>query len=227
MKNQKNTAMKKSILLSALIILLSAGSYSQESDSTKKPVDTSKNSDEFKTLFGNYHSSGFYGAFSIGYTQIDNQQAVIFGGRFEWIVGHSLGFGFGGNGFINEYHFDSNLGRDVFLTGGYGGLYIEPILAPKFPVHISFPIMLGAGGISYVTKDMNSYQNMVEDSEIFLIAEPAAEIEVNVTRHFRVAFGASYKFTTPFNVGTTATSTVSPDALETWSYLITFKFGRF
>jgi len=183
--------------------------------------------DEFKTLFGHNRSSGAYGAFNIGYSEIDNKQAVIFGGKFEWIIGHSLGLGFGGNGFINEYHFDATLNTDVFLTGGYGGFIIEPILLPKFPVHLSFPVLLGAGGISYITKDLDSYHNMIEDSEVFLIAEPSAELEFNITRHFRLALGASYRFTSPFNVGTTGTTPVSSDSLESWSYLLTFKFGRF
>ena len=48
---------------------------------------------------------------------------------------------------------------------------------------------------------------MIEDSEAFLIAEPGAEMELNLTRIFRLAIGASYRFTTPFNVGTdTATN---------------------
>ena len=74
------------------------------------------------------------------------KQAVIFGGRFEWIVGHSIGLGFGGNGFINEFHYEPALSSDVFLTGGYGGFYIEPIVMPNFPVHLAFPILLGGGG---------------------------------------------------------------------------------
>lgn len=156
-----------------------------------------------------------------------SEQAVIFGGKLEWIFGHSVGLGFGATGFINEYHYDINIGKDVFVTGGYGGIIIEPILLPKFPVHLSFPVMLGAGGISYITREVNTYHNMVEDSKVFLIAEPAVELELNVTRHFRIAFGTSYKFTTPFNVGTNAASVVNPDALQNWSYMMTFKFGRF
>jgi hypothetical protein len=213
--------MKKTALFLAIILILGSVSFSQERDSTKK-------NNEFRTIFGDHREGGGYGAFSIGYTSIDNRQAVVFGGKFEWLVGHSIGFGFGGNGFVNEYHYDANIGMDVFLTGGYGGFYIEPILFPKFPVHLSFPVLLGAGGISYITKDMNNYHNMIEDSEVFLIAEPVAEIELNVSRHFRIAFGASYKFTTPFNVGTSSgAATVSTDALENWSYTMTFKFGRF
>lgn len=212
--------MKKLIILSALLLLLCSVTFSQHSDSTK-------NKDEFQTLLGNNNHSGAYGAFSIGYSVIDNDQAVLFGGRFMWITSHSLGFGFGGSGFINEYHYDPLLAREVFLTGGYGGLYIEPILMPRFPVHLSFPCLLGAGGISYISKDITYDHNMIGDSEAFLIAEPGVELELNLTRHFRFALGASYRFTTPFEVGLNSSRTVNSDALEGFSYTVTFKFGRF
>lgn len=212
--------MKKITIISVLLILLFSASFSMGQDSTKK-------SDEFRTLFGHDNFRGAYGAFTIGYSEIDQKQAVIFGGRFEWLAGHSIGLGFGGTGFINEYHYEPALNSDVFLTGGYGGLYIEPILMPNFPVHLSFPILLGAGGISYITEDMDFNHNMIEDSEAFLIAEPSAEIELNLTRRFRLALGTSYRFTTPFNVGTSGTPTVSSKALEQFSFMVTFKFGRF
>jgi opacity protein-like surface antigen len=219
--------MKKTVILSTLLILLFSTSFSQVQDSTKKETQVKTRNDEFQTLFGHNRSQGAYGAFSVGYTEIDNKQAVTFGGRFEWIVSHSMGFGFGGTGFINEYHWDDNLQRDVFLTGGYGGLYVEPIFLPKFPVHLSFPVLLGVGGISYITKETNDYENMIEDSEVFLIAEPAAELEFNFTRNFRFALGASYRFTTPFDVGTSATIPISSKAIESWTFMMTFKFGRF
>jgi opacity protein-like surface antigen len=227
--------MKRTIILSALLIFLWSASSAQVQDSTKdtlvqdsakKEVKHKEKNDEYQTLFGHNRSSGGYGAFNVGYSQIDSKQAVIFGGKFEWIVGHSLGLGFGGNGFINENHFDPYLNTDVFLTGGYGGFIIEPILLPKFPVHLSFPTLLGAGGISYITENMD-YHNMVEDSEVFLIAEPSAELEFNITRHFRLALGASYRFTSPFNVGTSGSAPVSSDSLDSWTYMMTFKFGRF
>lgn len=208
--------MKKTVVLSVLIILLGSQLYSQDDDN-----------DQLKTLFGDYNPRGFYGAFTIGYSEIDQQQAVVFGGRIEWIISHSIGLGFGGNGFINEYHFDPVLNQDVFITGGYGGFYVEPIVMPKFPVHISFPILLGIGGVSYITEDFEDYENMIEDSEVFLVAEPAAELEMNLTRNFRLALGASYRFTTPFDLGTTGSSAVSSKSIQGWTYMVTFKFGRF
>jgi hypothetical protein len=105
--------------------------------------------------------------------------------------------------------------------------YIEPIVMPNYPVHISFPILLGVGGVSYVTEDMNFDHNMIQESQAFLIAEPAAEIELNLTRNFRLAIGATYKFTSPFEVSIAGSPTVSSNALEGFSYMMTFKFGRF
>jgi hypothetical protein len=212
--------MKRTITIAGLFIVLCATSFAQEHDS-------GKTSQEFKTLLGHDNHNGFYGAFTVGYSEIEERQAVIFGGRFEWIAGHSIGIGFGGTGFINENHFEPALNSDVFVTGGYGGLYVEPILMPNYPVHLSFPILLGGGGISYVTEDMNFDHNMIEDSEAFLIAEPAVELELNLTRNFRLAIGTSYRFTTPFNVGLAGSPTVSSKALQGFTYMMTFKFGRF
>lgn len=224
--------MKKTVILSAMLILLCSAAFSQVQDTITKDTEVrgrerKTRNDEFQTLFGHNRTRGAYGAFSFGYSEIDQKQAVTFGGKFEWIAGHSVGFGFGGNGFINEYHWDDILQKDIFLTGGYGGLYVEPILLPKFPVHLSFPILLGVGGISYITKESTDRHNIIEDSEVFLIAEPAAELEFNITRNFRLALGASYRFTTPFNVGTNGSTPISSSAIENWTYMMTFKFGRF
>jgi hypothetical protein len=213
-------SMKKIVTFSAIVILICSNVFSQENDSTKK-------SSEYMTLFGNHKPGGFYGAFNVGYTKIDEEQAVTFGGRFEWIAAGAIGFGFGGKGFINEYHYEPTIQEEVFLTGGYGGLYIEPMLMPKWPVHIAFPVLLGGGGISYVTKDMDSNNNFIEDSEAFLCVEPGAELELNITRNFRLAFGASYIFTTPFDVGTNGNPIAGSESIEGMNYTVTFKFGRF
>jgi hypothetical protein len=214
--------MKKLLILPAILILFSTSLKSQDT-----LVAPKKNKDEFRTLFGDQRSGGFYGSFTIGYSMIDNKDAVLMGGRFAWVVNHSIAIGFGGTGFINEFHYTTIPNNQVFLTGGYGGLYIEPILMPKFPVHLSFPCLLGAGGISYVSTDNNYNMNFVEDAAAFLIAEPAAELELNLTRFFRMSLGASYRFPTPFDVGTSGITTANAEALRGWSYNISFKFGKF
>lgn len=218
--------MKKLVILSALMIFIYSSAYSQNPDSTQEP-GKKKQSDEYMTLFGHSKPGGAYGAFSAGYSQIGEEHTVMFGGRFEWIVAQSFGFGFGGKGFINEYHYEPSIDKEAFLTGGYGGLYIEPILMPRYPVHIAFPILLGGGGVSYVTKDQVFDENFIEESEAILVFEPGAELELNITRHFRLAFGASYLITTPFDIGSAQPPLASSKSLEGWNFNITFKFGKF
>jgi hypothetical protein len=213
--------MKKTFILSALLLLIYSVTFSQD------PEFEYYKSKEIKTLLGRNKAGGGYGAFSLGYSVIDNNQAVLFGGRFGWIASHSLGVGIGATGFINEYHYEPVLDREVFLAGGYGGLYIEPILLPRFPVHLSFPLLLGAGGISYVSKESSLNNNLVEDSEAFLLIEPGAELELNLTRFFRFAVGASYRFPTAFDVGLAGTSTASAESIKGLSYMVTLKFGKF
>jgi len=213
--------MKKSIILSALFALLYLSSFSQD------PEFEYYKSKEIKTLLGRNRSGGGYTALSAGYSVIDGNHAVLFGGRFGWLASHSIGIGMGATGFINEFHYEPSLDRDVFLAGGYGGIYIEPILLPRLPVHLSFPVLFGAGGISYVSKESSMNNNLIEDSEAFLIIEPAAEIELNLTRFFRLAIGASYRFPTSFDVGLSGTPTANAESIKGMSYTMALKFGKF
>ncbi|MFN8239847.1 MAG: hypothetical protein U0X39_03740 [Bacteroidales bacterium] len=212
--------MKKTIFL--LAILLTAAAVKAQD-----PEFDYYKSKEIKTLLGRNTPGGGYGSFTMGYTGIDGEHAVLIGGRLSWIASHYLGVGFGGTGFINEYHYEPAIDRNAFLTGGYGGLYLEPILFPRSPVHLSFPVLFGAGGISYITDDADLNRNFIEDSEAFLIIEPAAEIELNLTRHFRMAFGMTYRYPTAFNVGVSGSPVVSAESLRGLSYTVTLKFGRF
>jgi hypothetical protein len=227
--------MKKTAILSAILIMTCLASFAQGTDSLKVIDEKNdfwyykekRNGQEIQTLLGNNQPRGAYGAFSAGYSSIDESQAVLFGGKFIWIAGHSFGFGFGGTGFINEFRYEPLLEREVAIAGGYGGIFIEPILLPRFPVHLSFPILLGAGGVSYISKETSFNDNIIEDSEAFLLIEPGAELELNLTNHFRFSIGATYRFPTPFDVGTTGVQSISAKSIEGMTYMVTFKFGRF
>lgn len=213
--------MKKFLLIPVLFILAICSSYAQD------PEFEYYKSKEIKTLLGRGKPGGAYCSFTTGYSVIDGRHAILFGGRFSWIASHSVGIGAGATGFINEFHYEPSLNRDVFLTGGYGGIYIEPILLPRSPVHLSFPVLFGAGGISFISEDADFNNNFIEDSKAFLLIEPSAELELNLTRFFRIAFGASYRFPTQFDVGLPGTYTIDVESLKTMSYMVTLKFGKF
>ena len=183
--------------------------------------------DDVKTLFGNgYVSHGGYGSFSVGYSEIDAKDALTMGARGAWVIGHWFALGFAGNGFLNDYHYDRGLSRNVNLSGGYGGLLMEPIMLPRFPVHISFPVVIGVGGIAYTTSytysEWSDPEYFVEDATSFLVLEPGVELEFNVVRFFRIAIGGYYRYTSDISLINTP-----PDVLNGYSGGITLKFGKF
>ena len=184
--------------------------------------------DAINTIFGHDRTeNGGYGSFGAGYALIDNRDGIMISGRAAWIVNHTIAIGFSGSGFMNDFRYDPLYDEDVNLTGGYGGLLIEPIIFPKAPVHVSFPVVAGVGGIAYTrtshTWDHHDYRtSWVEDTETFLVAEPGVEMELNIVRFFRLALGVSYRFTTDIELMNT-----SPDALEGFTTRVTFKFGKF
>jgi hypothetical protein len=213
--------MKRTTFLTAFVLLSCITSFSQDPE-----FEYYKNR-EIKTILGRNREGGGYCAFTSGYSVIDQKNAVLFGGRFGWLASHSIGIGIGATGFLNEFHYEPSVDRDVFLAGGYGGLYIEPILFPRWPVHLSFPVLLGAGGISYVSKEAALNNNLIEDSEAFLLVEPAAELELNLTRFFRFSIGASYRFPSAFNVGLSGSPTSNAESIKGVSYTLSLKFGKF
>ena len=190
---------------------------------------------EVQTLFGN-HASGGYGAFTIGYTQINQRDAFIMGGRGAWVIGHGFGLGLGGYGFVNDPVYNPVDQLNYSLAGGYGGLIMEPIIMGWFPVHISLPILIGGGGVastSYSADFNDPYEHWdgyLADATAFFVAEAGFELEFNLVRFFRLALYTSYRYTSDIimlnaPVGSPVTTPV--DALKGWSYGITFKFGSF
>jgi hypothetical protein len=181
---------------------------------------------QISTIFPRSRSNGGYGAISFSYTQINGKDAFLIGGRGAWVIGHSFALGVGGNGFVNDvnYHDMHSEPLENSLTGGYGGIYLEPIIAPRFPVHLSFPVLIGAGGITNVTYNEN-WDNIIYDdsmTDAYMVIEPSAELEFNLTRHMRMALSCGYRFTTDIII-----KDVSPDILRGFNYGLVLKFGKF
>ena len=187
-----------------------------------------RNPSQVQTIFSPHTGSGGYGAFSIGYTQVGKRDAIIVGGRGEWVVGHGFGLGIGGYGFVNDPEYNPIEQLNYSLAGGYGGLIMEPIIFGWFPVHVSFPILIGAGGVastSYSADWSDPYEywdGYMEDASAFFVAEGGIELEMNVVRFFRLALFGTYRYTSDIIMTNT-----DVDALRGWNFGMTFKFGSF
>jgi hypothetical protein len=163
----------------------------------------------------------------MAYSSIDNKAGFVTSGRGALIIDRSLAIGFVGTGFINDFHYNPNLDRDVNIAGGYGGLLIEPIIFPSSPVHITIPLIGGVGGVTYISNYLeqgryNRWESYVEDSNVFLVAEPGLELEFNLLKFFRLSLYGSYRFTSNLELMDTPSN-----ALEGFATGFNLKFGKF
>jgi hypothetical protein len=216
----------KKIILTAIMLVTGFLIFAQVDENNKN----NRQQNDIKTLFPHQGrgSVGGYGELSLIYTAIDDRDAIIFGARGAALLGHCLAIGLCGSGFINDPKNYSAMTDKVSITGGYGGLFLEPILLPKFPVHLAFPVTVGAGGVTAARfYDYNSYNDYYpEEVDAFFVVEPGIELELNITRFCRFTIGGYYRYAT--NVEMTIDGASLPgDILNGFSGGVNLKFGRF
>lgn len=206
----------------ALLLLLAMGiTFAHAQDDYRN--------NEIQTIFSKSRSNGFYGAFTMGYSQIDGEDAFITGGRGAFIFDGVFAIGAGGYGFVNNidyYTIYDDRHFDYALAGGYGGLFVEPIVGGRAPVHLSFPVLFGMGAAALVPDygwhhwEIDPFNEL--DHDLFFVIEPAVELEFNVARFFRTAASVSYRYTSKLDLFET-----SEDVLRGLNFNLTFKFGKF
>lgn len=202
-----------------------------------------ESSPSMQTIFGDpeVNSIGGYGALGLGYTTVADRDALYFSAQGAVVINHSIAIGAGGKGFASKMAYDNNLGAEYNYAGGYGGLIIEPILDWDRPIHFSFPVLIGGGGIGYIQHwgdyDNNDeeYDFADEDSNAFFVIEPGIEVELNLVKWMRMAATISYRYTSDIKLGyknsiepsNNGTMIGSEDMLRGFNVGINMKFGKF
>jgi hypothetical protein len=161
-----------------------------------------------RTLVGGGLESGGFGAPVVKFSDIGGEFAVFAGARGGWIINHTLVLGLGGYGLassIGDYPGE----REVEF--GYGGLELEYINSSDDIVHFTILTLIGAGGVTA----------LFDEGEAVFVLEPAANLEVNVTKWFRLGAGGGYRFVSGADL------VLSDDDLSAFFGVLTFKFGGF
>ena len=191
-----------------------------------------------RTLLGGdkpLHHGG-WGGVTTHYTKVLDKDALLVGARGGWLIDHRVTIGIAGHGLVTPV---TNAAYDQYLVAngeilrsnsslhlGYGGLFIEPVIAYRSPVHITLPLIIGAGGVGYSYNsrfpeniDQLEYR---DDVQAFFVVEPGIELEFNIIPLVRLGLGASYRYTTDLDLPGTA-----KDALHGFNTGFSVKVGRF
>lgn len=179
-----------------------------------------------KTLMGGKKSKGAYVGFSFNHSFVNGESAIGSGMRLGFISNHTLAIGFYGSGFASTPYLESTLLEESLdINAGHGGIFIEPVLFPRLPVHVSFPINFGVGGMALTKSykyDDYRYDYYLSETGVFTIVEPGIELEANLFKHMRIAFDMTYRKTYALRM-----HSVDHDVLDGLSYGFTVKLGKF
>lgn len=238
--------MKKIALTLVILTFATSLAYSQNTptdqinlNSPQTTLNTLNPDKPLKTMTSNGTLGAWIG-FTGGYTNLYDKDAYTVGMRGGLIFGHSLTIGLAGKGFGSFNTFDKiDNGRDLYLEGGYGGLFFEPVLLPSEIFHLSFPCLIGAGGAAYTQHNSNekeiewdwedgeyeAHENdsyKVIDSDAYMVFEPGVELEMNLAKCVRLGFDASYRWVYGLNLKNSKS-----DILDGFTTGITLKLGVF
>jgi len=197
--------------------------------------DEGTSANQIQTIFGRNKDTriGWFLGTENVYTQFGSRNVYMSGLSAGIIINRELTIGFSGTGWTNRngLYYNNILGNEgAYLEGGFGRVLLEYTLNPESPVHITFPVMIGAGAASYVSSheeydwEDNEWddENEVLDTDCFVSFEPGSRAEVNVFRFMRLNAGVSYRY-----VGDLEILNTPSDRMNNLAATVGLKFGRF
>jgi hypothetical protein len=198
--------MKKNLLIIASILIVLT-SYSQ---------------DDFQTIFGGDVTISGYGGPMMSFTSLNGDFAHMMGGGGGVLISKSFFFGGFGLGNSTYHTFDytnphTNIQSfDMDLDISYGGLSFGYIIAPNKPIHPAVYLQTGWGDVVLSENGTN------RNSDNIFVLNPSVQMEINMTRFFRIGVGVNYQYVNGVNLNGLSN--------EDFSYpggFLSFKFGWF
>jgi hypothetical protein len=160
------------------------------------PMTMSALDERPQTLLSEPIVHGAYGGPTLAYTRLQGHDAILVGGRGGWLINHRLVVGGAGYGVTNRVAVPAGAtasDADHQLTFGYGGFWLEYIVAPSRLVHGSVGALVGGGGLTYKRFRRAENHNDETATDSVLVVEPTVSAEVNLTTFTRLSLFVGYR----------------------------------
>jgi hypothetical protein len=230
--------MKRNSFFTILFFCAAVTAFSQEDLS--QPAKT-KHESEIRTIFAKSKDFKVHVGYFVGpefaYTQFTGGKDVFLAGISMGVtLDHWFSVGLSGYGIANSGNlYYEDLIYDTAtagltggtLYGGYGGLLLEFTVLPRSMVHVSFPVLIGGGGMVYNKKHDVDYTSEdwnweTLDWDAFFVVQPGIRLEFNVVKFFRIGVGASYRYTPDLDLINTSASLINQ-----FNANVSLRFGKF
>jgi hypothetical protein len=153
------------------------------------------------------------------YFHLKDEVAILAGGRVAMTVNHVFSAGMGGYGTVRKPSPEDLVGLDG-LEMAYGGLFLEYTFKPHSALHVTIPVLVGAGQTRFEGDYVDPESG--DDSGTFFVVEPEFDLELNITRTWRLDLGLGYR-----HVNGTGFSDLKDEDQSGLNWVLTMKFGAF
>ena len=187
--------MKKILIITFALTCIGISNAQEKETDDYVEFDDRKN-----TVHGVYLGLGGH------YGRMDGEDTAFATLKLAYVANRQLEVGFAVTGFYNDRpntQPDMFNGNKVVLIGGYGGFHVEPILFGKRFISISFPTLIGGGGVTYRgidTLENDDVELEDKDFDNFFIVEPGINILYNFSRFTQLETGIRYRFTSDYDL---------------------------
>ncbi|SFO56055.1 hypothetical protein SAMN05428949_5756 [Chitinophaga sp. YR627] len=208
--------MKK--ILAALLVLAAQQTFAQSNQET---LFSAKKNGKKTTI-------GAYGVPAAKFTPIDGKFGLLTGGYGGVLLNGKIMLGAGAYSLVNNVETPTmnTAGYKEYVNLWYTGFVAEYIHNSDKLVHWTAGALLGGGGVG--RRDKNRWENddwdhnSVYDQSGFFVAEPFANLEVNITKFLRLDVGASYRY-----IAGSSTAGITDGKIGGPSLNIGLKAGKF
>lgn len=186
--------MRLATVTSLLSLLIGSSAFAQTVTTPAAPAAaTTPVEEEPQTVTGGLRNgpmqiSGWFVAPTFTTSSFDGSLAYSPGIRGGIFLNRRVAVGVAANAIGNDDSYYS--GTPVRNVGSYGGLLLEYVVQSNRLLHATLESTIGSGRWCVeISKESDGCTG-----RDFLVFEPAANLEVNVAKHVRVASGVGYRF---------------------------------
>tara|TARA_R110000868_G_scaffold4211_13_gene26596 strand:+ start:5086 stop:5760 length:675 start_codon:yes stop_codon:yes gene_type:complete len=176
----------RKFIICALVYTCTSSIYAQEN------TEYIEFNDRKTVLYGIYAGINFY------YGKIDGTDTYSFESQVSYIANQKFIIGLGWVSFYSNQNYNQfSFADDIDVTGGYGGLRIEPIFFSNARLKVSLPILLGLGYVGYVEKKYNQNSSnevlINKNNDLVFVTELGVNLLYNVSRYIQLEAGIKYR----------------------------------
>ncbi len=174
---------------------------------------------------------GVYLGLTTRYGEIDDRDTYQGGIKVAYVANQQFEVGFAGTFFYSDQdRFNNTFSRNEDLIGAYGGLHLEPILFSKSKVNLSFPLLIGAGGVGYIDDNFKNedYEEDFDDDDVdaIFVLEPGVSALFNISRYLQLEAGVKYRFSSKIDIDPSPVSRINGFSAGIGVKVGVFNMGR-